>query len=89
MHAGNDNNRLGVNSIVQGVWEPLEESPPSISVNHDTNFWIGGYCLHARSNGRYELRAQPDALNLIPAKRIFHIGCRSRSEDDFRHSVRP
>ena len=87
MHAGDNDDDVGVDAVEDSIGEPTEQRASCISMN----YWIQGRmssnafagCL----NGIQKLIPQARTLPLIPKKGVFNIGRRRRADNDGYHGL--
>jgi len=87
MHAGNNDDEVGVDAVEDSIGEPTEQRASRISMS----YWIHGRmscntfagCL----DGIQKLIPQARTLPLIPKKRVFNIGRRRRADKDGYHGL--
>ena len=79
MHAGNDDDRIWIDPVVDAVRKSPKQSPSGVSMNYGVKLRIA---LNGRERAVYSLQkfcAEAWALLLVPKKRVVDIrrGCRT------------
>ena len=73
MHAGNDDNDIAVDAIVDPIREPADKRASGISVNYRVDALMSSNAGARGLHSRQELIAQAWPLALVPKERLLNI----------------